>query len=980
MISCLIIFLALVVPSTSWAVQAQYYVSPSGNDANSGTIGAPFRTIDRARDVVRDTKGTMSGDVVVNLRSGTHVRGTALQLNQSDSGNNGFNVIYQAYPGERPVISGGRQMTGWVLSDASKNIWRAPASGLATRQLYVNGVRAIRARSPSRLPGTVTQTTAGYTTTDTSMQSWGNKTDIEFVYNGLLGGTGGPTAPWKALWTEARIGVAGVTGTSSLTSITMKIRSGATAYSYGQDSPRSAALPTHYENAYELLDAPGEWYLNRSTAQLYYIPRSGENLANAYVIAPVVETLVACSGILGAPIHHVQFKGITFAYATFLRPNGNDGYPDNQSGYTWNYRMYGNVAVTYAHQLLFERCHFTHLGAAGLSLSYGCQNNTIIGCVFNDISSNGIMIGDINDPMRSDTRQQDSGNRITQSYIHDLPKEYHGGCGIMAAYTSDLEVSHNEIFNIAYSGVSIGWGWGRDNSFLKNNQIFSNNIHDFVQQLDDGAGIYGLSAQPGSSWNNNWIHNTAKRQHGGALYPDNGSAFIDISRNVISNMSGCYWLFMNNAPQKDNHAHDNFTDTSKMVNRFVSTNCTVTNTALVSGGAWPQAAVTIMSASGIKGAYADVKSMPDVSAGGNPIVAQSPGIVSQPASVRVSVGQTATFTVSVFGTAPQSIQWQKNNVPISGATGTSYTTPATTIADNGATFRALVSNSVGSVTSASASLTVTVTGVTQTLAPPTITAPANGATLSGTSATISWNSAAGAAWYIVRCEDLTGTTPPDARNSWSGSGRFLYIDKYTATSITLKVVSGHSYRFWIHSAKSNFSFADPTTWSIESQVQFSMTSGITTPPPGPNGLIGQYFDNSNFTGTSMTRTDATVNFNWALGSPASSMGVDYFSVRWTGQIQPQYSQTYTFYVTGDDGVRLWVNGVLIINKWVPQDATEWPGSIALTAGVKYNIKLEYFENYGYAVSQLRWSSASTPKAIIPVSRLYPAEALPTGTG
>lgn len=137
------------------------------------------------------------------------------------------------------------------------------------------------------------------------------------------------------------------------------------------------------------------------------------------------------------------------------------------------------------------------------------------------------------------------------------------------------------------------------------------------------------------------------------------------------------------------------------------------------------------------------------------------------------------------------------------------------------------------------------------------------------------------------------------------------------------------------------------------------------------GLSGQYFDNADFTGTTFARTDSTVNFDWGMGAPTSSMGVDYFSVRWTGQIEAQNTQAHTFYVTGDDGVRLWINGTLLIDKWILQAPTEYAANMNLTAGTKYDIKLEYFENYGGAVAQLRWSSASTPKQIIPASQLYP---------
>jgi hypothetical protein len=139
---------------------------------------------------------------------------------------------------------------------------------------------------------------------------------------------------------------------------------------------------------------------------------------------------------------------------------------------------------------------------------------------------------------------------------------------------------------------------------------------------------------------------------------------------------------------------------------------------------------------------------------------------------------------------------------------------------------------------------------------------------------------------------------------------------------------------------------------------------------GGTGLNGEYYDAMNFTQRKLTRTDATVNFDWASGSPDPSIGADTFSVRWTGQVQPQFSETYTFYTRTDDGVRLWVNGSLLIDKWIDQGPTEWTGTIALTGGTKYNIQMEYYENGGGAVAQLSWSSPSQPKQIIPQSRLF----------
>lgn len=151
-------------------------------------------------------------------------------------------------------------------------------------------------------------------------------------------------------------------------------------------------------------------------------------------------------------------------------------------------------------------------------------------------------------------------------------------------------------------------------------------------------------------------------------------------------------------------------------------------------------------------------------------------------------------------------------------------------------------------------------------------------------------------------------------------------------------------------------------------------TGVPTPTPTPvgqvQGLTGEYFDNIDLTNSKLKRIDPTVNFNWGGGSPSPLIGPDTFSVRWTGQIQPQFSQNYTFYTTSDDGVRLWVNNQLIIDKWVNQSAKEWTGRITLTAGQKYNIRMEFYDNTFDAVSILSWSSASQPKQIIPQNRLF----------
>lgn len=146
---------------------------------------------------------------------------------------------------------------------------------------------------------------------------------------------------------------------------------------------------------------------------------------------------------------------------------------------------------------------------------------------------------------------------------------------------------------------------------------------------------------------------------------------------------------------------------------------------------------------------------------------------------------------------------------------------------------------------------------------------------------------------------------------------------------------------------------------------------VPAPPPA-NGLTGTYFDDIDFTSPRVTRVDSRIFFDWAKGSPDPSIAPDTFSVRWTGQVQPRYSETYTFYVQSDDGARLWVNGRLIIDNWVDQGFIEKSGTLTLSAGQRYDLRLEYYEQGGAAAIWLSWSSPRQPKEIIPPSQLFPA--------
>ncbi|QKQ75896.1 PA14 domain-containing protein [Nostoc sp. TCL240-02] len=229
------------------------------------------------------------------------------------------------------------------------------------------------------------------------------------------------------------------------------------------------------------------------------------------------------------------------------------------------------------------------------------------------------------------------------------------------------------------------------------------------------------------------------------------------------------------------------------------------------------------------------------------------------------------------------------------------------------------------------------------------------------------------------------TTSDDGVRLWVNGQQIInqFVNQSaTEFSGSIALVAGQKYDIKLEYFENTVNAVSKLSWSSASQTkeiipQSQLYRQSDVPAIGNgNGLKAEYYDNIDFTNLKQTRTDATVNFDWGLGSPDSSIAPDTFSARWTGQVQAKYSETYNFYTTSDDGVRLWVNGKQIINQFVNQSATEFSGSIALVAGQKYDIKLEYFENTVNAVSKLSWSSASQTKEIIPQSQLYSQSDVP----
>ena len=338
----LLLLVLVVLPALDLSLRAAIYISPTGDDANPGTQDRPIQTLEHARDLVRGMNAKPTRDIMIYLAGGTYRLSQPLVLDGRDSGGNGYSVIYSAVSGQIPVISGGLPVTGWKQVDAGRNLWAAPApAGLqATRQLFVDGVRAQRARG--RVPVALKMTPTGYEASSAVMGNWRNPGDIEFVY------TGGNTV-WSereeglGSWTEPRCPVAAIHGTTILMAQPCWDNSTKRVMlPPGSKFKRTANLvgpgsigkqPAYLENAFELLGTPGQWYFDRPARMIYYVPRAGEDLAKADVEVPFLEQLVVGEGTEEQPLQRVVFTGIEFAYATWLFPSTSEGFSEIQANY-----------------------------------------------------------------------------------------------------------------------------------------------------------------------------------------------------------------------------------------------------------------------------------------------------------------------------------------------------------------------------------------------------------------------------------------------------------------------------------------------------------------------------------------------------------------------------------------------------------------------------------------------------------------------
>jgi hypothetical protein len=599
------LFFLLIAPLIAATAQPfEICVSPEGSDSNEGTIEKPMASIHmaqrKAREMRRLNDPLIRNGIEIILRGGTYKLNEPLYFRPEDSGTEAGRTIVRAAAGERPVISGGIEISGWkkatgiirgLARTAKNNIWvtdipRIGGKYLEFRQLWVNNRKAIRTSNLNdgkldrilsvdkdhelfRIPA--------------PRVAFRKKAQPEFIIH-----------QW---WAIANLRVKSINITGDSASIQFHQPESRIEFEHPWPAPfidvekkYNGNSAFYFTNAIELLNQPGEWYADTHKGKIYYWPHKDEDMTNAKVIAPFLESVVKVEGTLDHPVSYLTFEGICFEHTTWMRPSFSGhvplqagmyildayklkipGTPDKASleNQAWTNRQPAGVEIRGAQYIRFERCKFRHMAATGLDFISGTNNDRVTGCIFNDIGGTGIQMGYFGGPAfeahlpynPSDSREVCHHETIDNNLITNCTNEDWGCVGISVGYAHDINIEHNEVSYLNYSGICAGWGWTKTISCMKNIRIHANHIHHFARQMYDVGGIYTLSAQPDSEISENSIHHLQKApyahipEHYQYIYLDEGSSFIRVVNNwcekdrFFSNSPGPGNVWDNNGPQ-----------------------------------------------------------------------------------------------------------------------------------------------------------------------------------------------------------------------------------------------------------------------------------------------------------------------------------------------------------------------------------------------------------------------------------------------
>jgi hypothetical protein len=517
----------------------EIHVSPEGNDAAAGTHSAPVQSLDRAAKLARAKSGT--GPVTIFLSGGRYELTEPLILGPGDGGTEEAPVRWEALEGETPVISGGIPLDHWTLEEDGSWSAQLPENIHGTfRSLYVNGQRATRARHPN--VGYLRVAKAGE---DDRTHFYFNENDIPHVKN-----TDGLELVFLHDWSVTRIPVKTIDPTTRrLTAVdSIGARLDFFTMTHWEGHPRY-----YLENVREFCDQPGEWYADVEHRKIYYRPAPDDEIGETTGFIPVLEKLLLLQGSEEQPAEHISFAGITFEHTDWSLPA--KGYCGIQacmfsdrstnSG-AWS-KVPAAIELNLARHCSFEQCTIRNAGGSGLWLRRNCQGCIISESHFYAISGNGVCLGEGNDRQvegkawwKVSPEDASTQNRISTSLIEQCGMEFHGAVGIWCGLVSHTVIEHNEIRDLPYTGVSVGWMWNPQPTPCRENTVHANHIHHIMTTLSDGGGIYSLGLQPGSRITRNLIHDVrvnAGRAESNGMFLDEGTKELLIEGNIVHHIA-----------------------------------------------------------------------------------------------------------------------------------------------------------------------------------------------------------------------------------------------------------------------------------------------------------------------------------------------------------------------------------------------------------------------------------------------------------
>ena len=631
-------------------------VSPNGSDEGDGSTAHPFVSLTRAQVAVRAL--SKDHEVTVRLADGIYRLSAPLRFAAADGGQNGFSVRWEAAEGAHPVISGGIPVTGWRRADVTRNIWVADLpNGLNPRQIWVNGQLARRA--------SVEAPRNAFAFHDWGIEivdpAWRFLADLPGQKRLEVENTG---------WFTHRHAMVDFIDGARIVMQQPGWRNNIVGYDTFASpvSPERARL--FFFNSLAFLRDGGQWFVDPNEGKIYYKPRDGEDINTSEVIVPRLQLIVSVAGTYDTPVRDLSFTGISFQHTSWLAPSGPDGYASQQSGSylageipnypqdairdcSWGCPAFeamrnrwqqqpAAVQVAAAVRVSFRYDEFTHLGQVGLGIGNNADaNESGIGLGastidversrFTDLAGGAIMVGgvrpDAHHPPRPEMTVADI--LIRNNLIKNVSQDYREQAAILVTYASGAIIMHNDVSQAPYDGIDTGWGWGTNDpggtsayrtanrdyydqpgnlvyntpTILHDTVVVANRVHEVKQGFPDGGAIYHLSADPGALIAENYVYDIPG---GIALYLDEGSRYVTLRNNVISNVG--VWLNLNSqddiAPRRtatDNVAEDNWYNSGIRNGSWTEfLNNHLENNVQVKGDVWPAAARDIISHAGIE--------------------------------------------------------------------------------------------------------------------------------------------------------------------------------------------------------------------------------------------------------------------------------------------------------------------------------------------------------------------------------------------